>query len=95
MNLRDALGMVGKDQATRAAFRALDALQNQPPAEQVAGAAVLLWLVAARFRIDIPELMTQTERRITDSLGEALIGFEAPGSTVRAIKQYLNEEIPG
>jgi hypothetical protein len=93
MNLKDSLAMVGKDSAARAAFRALDSLQTLPPAEQVAGAAVLLWLVAARFHIPVSELMTQTERRILDSLSEAVTGMEAPGSTVRAIKQYLQEEV--
>lgn len=87
MNIRDALGMVGHDSAARAAFRVLDALQTMPPAEQVAGAAEVLWLVAARFKVDIPELMTQTERRILDSLSRG------DGAQVRAIKQYLREEI--
>lgn len=84
MDIRDQLACASTRQAQGAAFTALDKLQDFPPAQQIAGAALLFALLVRRFNVDVRDVLAQTGRRIDDALKDPQL---------RAIKQYLGEEL--
>lgn len=67
MNLNDQLSMIDSDAATHAAFSLLNVLQNMKPAEQISGVSTLYLALAMAFRLDIRDLIAQTERRMQDA----------------------------
>lgn len=84
MNIADQLACASARTSQRAAFAALDKLQDFPPAEQVAGAALLFAMLVRHFNVDVRDVLAQTDRRIADALNDPQL---------RAIRQYLGEEI--
>jgi hypothetical protein len=84
VNIKDQLNNVSSTGAQDAAFRILKQLQTLSPARQVAGAALLFRLLAARYHLDVRDVLAQTDRRIADALKDP---------QQRAIKQYLAEEL--
>jgi hypothetical protein len=82
--MRDQLASVSTLKAQIAAFSALDKLQDFPPAEQVAGAALLFVMLVRHFDADARDVLVSTGRRIADALNDP---------RYRAIQQYLGEEI--
>jgi hypothetical protein len=82
--MRDQLNSVSVRKAQHAAFRILDQMQDLPPAEQVAGAAMMFSLLCKHFNVDPREAHAQADRRIADALKDPQL---------RAIKQYLREDL--
>lgn len=91
MNITDALNSVTPDTAARAAFRAVDALQDLPPAEQAAGISMLFLMLTRRFRVNGRDALAQAGRRIEDAL--APNANDRPGDVARALRRYLKEEL--
>lgn len=60
---RDSLGMVDREKAAFAALAALDAIQNLPPHQTVAGVSVLFAALCQRLVLD-PEEMHALGRRL-------------------------------
>lgn len=85
--MRDQLNSVPTIVAQRVAFEILDVIQKQQsPAARVAGAALLFALLVRRFNVDPREALLQADRRIADSLKDPHL---------RAIRMYLDKELPG
>lgn len=92
MNLTDNLNSVPAVTALRTAFTCIDRIQDEHPAEQVAGAAVLFVALCRRFSVDPRIAMLGASERITDALND-MKANRAPNEYVRAITSYLNTEI--
>lgn len=91
MNLTDALNSVTPHQAGVVAMSALDRLQGFSPADQLAGAALLVAAICQRTGEDVRELLVQAERRLADA---ARFDHNAkPGETCRALHAYIEGEL--
>lgn len=91
MNIRDSLNSITPDTAARTAMRIVDAIQDLPPAEQVAGASFLFFALARRFRQDSREALLASERRFVDALDSQL--NHRPGDATRALANYIQGEL--
>ena len=85
-------GTITAGSAARAAFRALDALQDLPPQEQAAGLAFAYLALLKRLRMDNRDALLVAERHIHAALGSGSEGHAA-GDHVRALRDYMKEEI--
>ena len=79
---------VSSEDAQKAAFTVLDILQGvNPPGVRVVSVAFMLLMICRRFRLDPRDVLDKTDRMIRDSLSKGR------GEYVRAIREYLREEV--
>jgi hypothetical protein len=84
--MNDALTSVSAPRAAQVAFGIIDGLQAVPPAEQVAGAAMLFQALLRRYRLNPREVLPASGRRLEDALT-----LNTPQTY--ALREYLNKEI--
>lgn len=82
--MRDQLASVSTLRSQIAAFSVIDKLQGLPPAEQVAGAAMLFAMLTRHFKVDPRDVLAQTDRRIADALKDP---------RYVALRQYIGNEL--
>ncbi len=75
-------------QTLRASYALISAAQDHPPAQQVAGIAVLFRLVCDQLGLDISEELGRAQRIEKDADSHY-------AEHVRALKAYINNEIKG
>jgi hypothetical protein len=86
-----ALASITPQRAAQVAFMAVDTIQGLRPEEQAAGMALLFVMLTRRFKTDPRALLAQADRRLVDALTPR--ANEKPGDIVRALRQYLREEL--
>jgi hypothetical protein len=59
----DQLPHVPATKAVEVAFQMIDTVQHEHPGAQVAGAALLLYVMCQQLGLDVSELMNQSQRR--------------------------------
>ena len=89
--LTDPLNSVSPHQAGVVAFEALTRLQTYPPAEQIAGTALLYAALVRRFKVDPRDALVQAQRRLTDALDPSI--NRKPGDQIRALREYMRNEL--
>ena len=89
--LTDALNSVSAHRAGEVAFAAIDAIQGEPPAEQIAGAALLFQILLRRWRLDPRDVLPASGRRLEDALTPN--PNAKPGEVVRALRAYVREDL--
>lgn len=84
--LRFEVPNVSSHRAVMSAYAALDSIQGLPPAEQVAGAAVLFTALCDRLALDPSQLIDASRRRLKDD--DNFVRVE-----VRALYEYVAKEL--
>lgn len=87
MNVIDQLNCASHEDVQRLAFRILDGIQNEAGGKQVAASGLLFLLICQRFKADPRDALDKAQKILLDALS---VGR---GEQVRAIKQYLKEEL--
>lgn len=72
--------------AVTAAYAAVSAIQTMPPAQQVAGAAVLFVALCEVLNLDRSEVMNKAQRM-------TLVADSYYTTTVRSLREYIKQEI--
>ena len=86
MNARNELPHVPAQVAVQVAFNAIDMVQGSRPGEQVAGVALLLYVMAQQLGLNVSDLMNQSQRRFDDA--NTYFKREA-----QALSDYINGEL--
>ena len=85
--MRDQLHSMSSHSIQTAAFKILDAVQRLPAHQQVGGAALMFLLIMKKYDMGPREAMHMSESVFKDCLSEGR------GEQIRAIQNYLREEI--
>ncbi len=85
---RDQLTTVNPFQTLRASYAFISAAQDHPPAQQVAGMAVLFRLICAQLGLNVSEELHRAERIEKDADTHY-------AEHVRALKAYITNELKG
>ena len=88
--LKDRLAMLPCLDAVDAAYKAVSAIQELPPAQQVAGAALLLRTFCEMAGLDLSEVLHQASRMAHDAQQD---GFRR--RELSALRDYVKGEIAG
>jgi hypothetical protein len=88
MNVIDQLNMVTAQQSQQVAFALLDSMQGiQPKGLQLSGTAMMFLLMCEQSKIDPRQVLDKASRVLHDTFTEGTGGY------VKAIQQYLKEEL--
>lgn len=79
-----AMGFMSPSRVFRAAFKAVDALQDEPPAVQVAALSMLFVLLCAQRGVNPANQLSRIERLLADY---------SHMETAEAVKQYIAKEL--
>lgn len=85
-NLTDPINNAPMFKVAKAAFVAIDKLQDYTPAEQVAAMGLLLNLLCRAHKVDAREVMVTADNRIVR-------GFRANNQHVMALLHYFKVDI--
>lgn len=83
---RDKLNSINPLAAVQSAYVAVSAIQGMKPEEQVAGASLLLYVMASNLNLDISQLMDMSQRIRKDADSNYTI-------EIRALREYVREEL--
>jgi hypothetical protein len=87
---RDLLNSVPYYAATTAAFAALDGIQSMPPAQQLAGVALLFTEMCDGVGIDPSEIIDQSRRRARNALSADSL---TQRTEMKSLKAYVKGEL--
>lgn len=83
----DHLNMITSQKAQQVAFQVVNSLQTEKAGHQVAAVAITFLLMCERYNVDPRLVLDKTKRIAYDALSEGR------GEYIRAIKNYVQEEL--
>ena len=83
----DQINSMTADASAMVAFRIIDAIQGLPKGQQARGIAMAFYMLTERYKVNPIDLLQKTRIATKDAFSEGR------GEHVRAVQNYLNEEL--